>query len=507
MDRRLIKYILPTAAFVLTLLFFTTLPALSPFAFSATTTDAINITITVDEAAAPPAPPGTGGGGPIGTPATVQIIDVDITVATDTATILWETNKPAISTLAWGTTTEYTLGTLSEIDLATLHSATLPGLTPDTEYLFFIEVDDLQVSRQGYAGTFRTLSLPDIEPPANVSNFVAQGTETSVDLSWENPPDEDFDLVRIVRSDTFFPLTPFEGVVVYEGRGAETRDRDVEEGITYYYSAFALDESGNPSEGSIASGRLVPPGVPPLIIPKPIEEFPPAPPDEVPPLLQILKLLHIDFIQDGKKIPYSGNRVPINGAKDLTVSIDYDRLPEILKTIALTFTDPEDSQKTFSFLLRVTPDKTTYRTTLAPLKRGGTYDFDVNILDHKNQAVKKLNGELLVAAVIEEVEAVEMFGTYLADLLRQNICLLLLLLVLLLLLSITYMRFFRKVGGRKLYLFLFILLAVIIVAALILFRVRIGEQGFCLLLFLIIFFLLLYSTYKLSKRILTKRIT
>lgn len=497
---------------VLIILFFTTqgiFPSITFSAFTATTTDSINITLTVNAVEAPPTPPtGGGGGGPPGTPSTVQIIDVETITSTSTATVFWKTTRQAVSIFSWGTTTEYTLGTFSELDLSLDHLSFLENLIPDTQYFFFIEVDDFTTGKQGYVGTFNTLPLPDIKPPTNIINLQAIGTEDAVDLKWSNPPDEDFDLVRIVRSEEFFPASPYDGKVVYEGRGESTRDTDVNFGTTYFYSAFAFDKTGNYSEGSIAIGRLVSKGIPPEIIKEPFEEFPPSP--EIHPLLEELNLFHIDFIQDGKKIPHINNRVLIDGSKELIISIDYELLPEILKTIGFTIQDPEDSEKTFSFLLRVTDDKSTYRTTLAPFGKGGLYAFDVNILDHKNQGIKKLDGTLLAAAVIEEIEVVETVGKLLKELIEQRFCFLFILLLLLLLMFITVIKFIRKRSKeqtqRKQLSILFFLLLIAFVT-IVFFKDSIPEQYFCLLLWILLLLLLSYSIYKLFKRFLVKKIT
>jgi len=388
-------------AFTLALFFTIQLPLV---VFGATTTDGVDITLTVTEAAVPAPTPsvdtGGGGGGPIGTPETILILNVVTDVGTSTTLVHWETNKPAVSTFSWGTTTEYTLGTLSEVTLVFEHQAFLDSLIPETKYFYRITADDKTTGVQAYVGNFTTLSLPDEKPPANITNFTATPGEDRIDLSWDNPPDPDFTEVRIVRSETFYPENPFDGTVIYEGPGEHVIDRDVVPGVTYYYSAFAHDEV-NYSEGSITRSRLIVLGVPLEVIP-PFEEFPPAP--EVSPELQKLTLLDFDFIQDGKKIPHEGLVVPIDGAKDLTISVDYEKLPEVLKTIAFTLVDPEDNTKRFSFLLRVTPGKDTFQTTIAPLSRGGTYDMFINILDHKNQGLRKLQGELLTAAAIVSIE-------------------------------------------------------------------------------------------------------
>lgn len=317
-----------------------------------------------------------------------------------------------------------------------------------------------------------------------------------IDLSWKNPPDPDFDLVRIVRSETFFPSNPFEGIVVYEGRGTATTDTNVREGVTYYYSIFARDKAGNFSEGSIARAKLIV-GIPPEPSPPPLEDFPPAP--FVPPLIQEFDLFHIDFIQDGKKIPYIGlDQVPIDGRKDLTVSVDYERLPEILKTLAITVVDPEDPTKTFSFLLRVTPDKTAYRTTLAPFERGGVYAFDVHILDHQNQGLKKLDGQMLVAAAIEGVEVIDI-KEKLQKILTVSFCFLLLVLLLLTLILAGIISFVRNKDTRvrKGILIFILILALITVLVL---RKTIADEYFCFAFFILLLLLIARGIYAFLKK-------
>ncbi len=414
-------------------LFFTTFILAPRTVLGTTTDDSVNITFTVTEAVATP---GTGGGGKLGTPTTLAFFDVDVIPDTYSATVMWTTNRSVASTFAWGTTTEYTLGVLSEASDSYDHSTFLDSLIPETLYYFAIDADDPHTGPQRYVGNFRTLALPDVVPPTNVSDFVAIAQEEKIGLMWENPLDEDFENVRVVRSENFFPLTPYDGIVVYEGRGTDAVDTRVRKGVTYYYSVFAIDENGNASEGSIDSARIALPGEP-ADIGDPFATFPSVPRGDIDPLIDIFSLLQIDFIQDGKKIPYVNlDRVPIDSDKELTISVDYDVLPEILKTIGVTVTDPDDHTKTFSFLLRVTDDKQTYRTTLAPFGRGGVYSFDVHILDHKNQGLKRLEGKMLMASIVGEGDTLQMFWKLIKTILTDYTTLILWIILIVLLLIV-----------------------------------------------------------------------
>ncbi len=104
-----------------------------------------------------------------------------------------------------------------------------------------------------------------VTPPQSPTDFVATGGETQVQLSWTNPPDEDFAAVRILRSETGFASLPTDGgdqTNVYEGAGAAHSDTGLTNGVTYYYTIFARDEYDLWSGPATATATTVnlPPG-------------------------------------------------------------------------------------------------------------------------------------------------------------------------------------------------------------------------------------------------------
>lgn len=304
---------------------------------------------------------------------------------------------PVQVSVRWGLTSDYESGSLSGDLFSRNHVLRIPDLLPATTYFFEIRMVDgygraLTISDQ----QFKTLALPDFWPPANVSNFSAGPTETEIRLSWNNPS-TDFRLVRIVRSNMYYPQDPFDGEIVYEGRARSFVDTDVVFGQVYYYTAFTLDEAGNYSSGAVTNSRLLGPG----------EEY--SPPklfadiiklsnDLIHPLLRNIDLADIEFYQNDKLLPVSANTVEISSDRNLRIAIDYDRVPEILKTIVVTVVDPEDSSKTFSFLLRVNSDKTAYEANIGAFERSGRYEFSLAILDYKHQGLALLSGAFIAKA-------------------------------------------------------------------------------------------------------------
>ena len=111
-----------------------------------------------------------------------------------------------------------------------------------------------------FASDSRTLALDDITPPARVELFDAEAGEGQASLSWVDPQDADFTATRVLRSTTGFATGPEPSAtqsVAYEGAAEAFTDTDLENGTTYYYTAFAGDDGDNWSarDGAQATPR------------------------------------------------------------------------------------------------------------------------------------------------------------------------------------------------------------------------------------------------------------
>ncbi|HVR78117.1 MAG TPA: hypothetical protein VMS99_06945 [Acidimicrobiia bacterium] len=93
------------------------------------------------------------------------ISGVAATPTTDTATIDWTTDEPATGAVAYGTTTTYQDGTVSDNTLTTSHSLTLDGLTCETIYHYQITTTDQAGNTTTTPdATFTTTTCPDPDP-------------------------------------------------------------------------------------------------------------------------------------------------------------------------------------------------------------------------------------------------------------------------------------------------------------------------------------------------------
>ncbi len=95
----------------------------------------------------------------------------------------------------------------------------------------------------------------DTMPPGKPSSFGAVAGDASVVLSWKNPPDTDFAYTLIRYSTESYPSSPDAGTPVENGNdgifggmpleNAAFEHTGLQNGIKYYYSAFAADSSEN----------------------------------------------------------------------------------------------------------------------------------------------------------------------------------------------------------------------------------------------------------------------
>ena len=353
----------------------------------------------------PPPPP----------PPTIVLKITDIIAMPDTtsAVISWKTNVSAFSEIAWGETLDYELGSIAEVVPSTSHTSLIDDLEPGTTYYFKIKATDASkptVTASSLGNKFVTLGELEDEPPSNPLFFDALyiEEEMGIELSWANPDESDFEAVRIVRSTSFFPTTPDDGVIVYEGDGESSFDADVLGDTMYYYAIFARDLAGQYSSGLVDSEWVPGVAVEPDVEPE--DEL-----DEEPTIEDILDDLQTAsstlpnltflFTQTGglPKIFRQASRIELESDKNTTVSIPYDLLPENLKTIVFVFRHPKDPSKIFSFMLRVDERKTEYTGTIGPLLDPGEYAVSAYVIDHKLGSLAKINGTIFVATVTKKV--------------------------------------------------------------------------------------------------------
>jgi hypothetical protein len=314
-----------------------------------------------------------------------ELVSLEVIPSQYGAVIRFETSGYVRSVVKWGTTISYELGSSAERAFSKFHEITIGDLRPGTRYRFSIEGEN-HIGRTGTLteSSFVTLPENDVTPPGNVLALTATSDDDDVVLSWINPRDTDFNRVRVLRSELFFPGNEDEGWVVYEGGATEARDIGIAvPGKKIFYTVFTYDEIGNVSSGAVVSVRI---GTNQEGIPEPVID---ETKNEI-----LLDMRSVDFYQDDVKLTPNRGAVTIQGGQHLTIAIPYDTLPEHLKTILVSIIPATDREKELNFLLRVNKEKTAYTARLAPLGVSGKFTIRISVFDYKTAQIGYAQGVL-----------------------------------------------------------------------------------------------------------------
>ncbi len=322
-----------------------------------------------------------------------QMTMLTVVPTVDGVIISYETSAHIRGIIRWGQTMSYELGSLAERAFSQKHETQIVGLLPGTSYHFVIEGEHgMGVMGELARRSFTTLPIDDAFPPPNVSNLRAVQEGSDIVLSWQNPTATDFEYVRILRSNDFYPSDTADGWLVYEGKASLARERGVAvPGSHHYYTVFSYDSRGNVSSGAVVTLSI------PVAAVDSGEGASSSPPlidivDQTKNILD-LKFTDLRFMQDNKVWAGSfSGWTTIDAAKQVTISIPYERLPEHLKTILVTLTHPTDSERTFSFLLRANKERTSYTATLAPFGTHGEFGLQVKVFDFTTAQVGYITG-------------------------------------------------------------------------------------------------------------------
>lgn len=316
----------------------------------------------------------------------LELLNLEVTPATTSATITFQTKGHVNALLRWGETTSYELGSIKERSFRQHHEVHITDLSPGTKYYFRIEGE----GPRGDTGiitesTFRTLTGIDQFAPANVEQLRAFQDGDDIVLTWKNPSDPDFAGVRVLVNDQFYPIDFVDGSIVAEGVIERARDSgSAIPGTTRYYSVFAYDENGNISSGAIVAIRITEAGV---ILVDPSDRLI----EESDVSIQI-DLNDFQFIQEDAQLKVVDQEVKIDGTKLLIILLPYDKVPEHLKSILVTVYEDRTRKQQFSFLLRINEAKTAYTATIAPFGRSGFFPFAITLFDFKTESIWSEDG-------------------------------------------------------------------------------------------------------------------
>jgi hypothetical protein len=366
-----------------------------------------------------PVPPPPASSTPPSSPLSVFALrNLNIEPGLTNARFSWDTSLVSKFSLRWGTSDAYDGGFVVNDIYKSSHQTIITDLEPGALYYYELigyTIDGTAIKLG--EGTFRTI-VRETTVPSNVSGFVAIVSGEDVKLTWSNSSLRPGEKVRIVRSHFGWPADPYDGAVVYEGILSEyldigaLRDRDRQ-----YYTLFVVGADGSYSSGAIALAQSV------TAQPE-IEDMPGmvVPPVEEPVEVVVVPTFDFDvgnikFTQKDVTQTLKDKLIKINSDENFIISIPVTALPARLKSIVVTLTDPADSRKSFSFLLRINKDRTDYEAVIAPLLVSGhslvtvdIYDLERKVVASYKKTVELERGEVELGEVIFPDLIIKRFG-------------------------------------------------------------------------------------------------
>jgi hypothetical protein len=164
-----------------------------------------------------------------------------------------------------------------------------------------------------------------------------------------------------------------------------------------YYTAFVVDTAGNVSSGAVArvyalgagvtDDNLSNPPIPSGTDAEVREETIASTSPSVAPGTRMPSLEEIFLQQKNTRQSLAVQGIFLDSEQSFLLTIPKAAISENLKTIIASLTDPTDSRRTYSFMLRVNKDQTAYEAVLPPTMLEGKSRLIVDIYDYESLIV------------------------------------------------------------------------------------------------------------------------
>ena len=144
----------------------------------------------------------------------------------------------------------------------TLQTVTDKGLTNDTHYFYKIYTCDTSLNHSTGHAYSGTPGFDDISPP-QVEYASIESGPGMVLIRWQNPDSPDFLGTKIMRRTDRYPLNSSDGILIYAGQDSSIIDEVLADTVTYLYSIFTYDPSGNYGQPYCLPGKALRDVIPP----------------------------------------------------------------------------------------------------------------------------------------------------------------------------------------------------------------------------------------------------
>lgn len=343
-----------------------------------------------------------------------------ITPGVQTAAFDLTTPLPTRIEIRWGRTNSYELGYIASEVFTRSFKTTLSELEPGTVYQYqVIGYSPRNIPTVLQTGEFTTL-VSSQPAPSNVRGLRAVPEDRSVRLTWELPS-EPIAYVRVVRNHLGFPGHPQDGAIVYQGAGTTYIDEAILERFSpVFYTVFTYGLDGIVSSGAVVSVALTTEGTGVVVSPEPEADPVSSEPgldiftdtatttdqSATSTLVRIPTREEIQIFGAGERVTFATPDITLARGERYTISVPKSAVSTNLKTLLISFTDPQDAAVTYSYILRLNADGTAYEATVEPFFESGWSDVSLLLYDFEARISARYTKQVWIGEVERAADTV-----------------------------------------------------------------------------------------------------
>ena len=363
-----------------------------------------SVAVATTTLATPPPPPtatstpvdsGSSGGGIL---PLAQLESLTITTGSEAAELDFAGSLPVRYRLRYGQAEALEDGIVETVIYKREHTIVLSDLMPDTTYFYELYATD-RFGRDVVLqkATFATTQSTPTADVINLEYFAGTAIGDDAILRWRIANRNEVAFVRIVRNERFFPQSPTDGLVVYEGGGMAYADIGAFVGIErQFYTLFAYTLSGTVSSGRVLQVDTVPQAT--AVVNPDTEDSAVNVERPVPTATSsTISAAAFSIRQQNKTYTLQDRQFSIAGETPFSFRVDAGLVPQFTRSVMVTIFETKAPEHFFTYVLRLNDVTGWYEARLPGLATDAEHSFVARMYSMSGKILDEYEGSIVLA--------------------------------------------------------------------------------------------------------------
>lgn len=339
-----------------------------------------------------------------------ELKSLEITTGTEVAELTFETaNQPVRYLLRYGQAEAFEDAIVETIIYKQQHTIVLSGLLPSTTYFYELYATD-RFGRDVVLqrATFTTTDIVRTADVTNLEYFVGTAIDNDVILRWRVPDRDEVAFVRIVRNDRFFPQSPTDGLVVYEGKDTAYADISAFTSTDrQFYTLFGYTFSGTVSSGRVLQVDKVPQA---RTVVNPDTEDRAVNVERPVPTIASSTISAAAFTirQQNKIYQLQERQFTLEGETPFVFQVDAGLMPQFTRSVMVTIFETEAPEHFFTYVLRLNNVTGWYEARLPGLETDVEHSFVARMYSLSGEILDEYEGSIVLESAQSKSSAPEL---------------------------------------------------------------------------------------------------